>query len=207
MSKKVANVGINNADYKVYKYEATQGGDNSKKVQKLSWICPFYRKWLAMMSRCYNSKTKSSYPSYIECSTVPEWHYFMTFRQWMSQQDWEGKELDKDLLIKGNKIYGPDTCVFIDQRVNSFIRENESSRGLYPIGVIFEADRGKFKARCTSLEGGKEVTLGRYDTPQEAHNAWLEFKLYQAKILASEIKDDRIAKALVARYENYKGVI
>lgn len=192
--KLVCGVGVNDADYDISISERI-----GSKV-KIHWLCPFYRAWVNMLYRCYSEK---SYHTYKGCSTVPEWHYFMTFRKWMIEQDWEGKQLDKDILVPGNKIYGPDTCVFVTSRVNSFITESTSRRGEWPIGVDFRKDRGKYQARCWSVVTGKYKHLGFHPTAEEAHQAWLTFKLEQAKILASEQNDPRVAKALVERYENY----
>ncbi len=106
MSKLVYGVGVNDADYKVQKFKT----ENGKKIQL--WICPFYSKWKEMLRRCYSIQEKERSPCYTQASTVEHWHIFSNFKSWMETQDWEGKQLDKDLLVKDNKTYGPDTCLF-----------------------------------------------------------------------------------------------
>lgn len=180
----VYGIGINDADYVVRN-------------------CPYYSRWKHMIKRCYSEKFISDTPSYIGCHVIPEWHYFMTFRAWMEKQDWKDKHLDKDLLVKGNRLYGPDTCVFIDQAVNKFILENDKNRGACPIGVDFVKRSGKYRALCKDVKTGKVKYLGTFKDSELAHQAWLTFKLEQAKILASQQLDPRVSKAIIERYENY----
>ena len=202
--KLVHGVGINDADYIVQKFETIGYNDKGKRIRKRIWLCPFYQRWTSMLSRCYSEKCKARRPNYYNCFVVPEWHYFMTFRAWMIEQDWEGKHLDKDLLLPGNKVYGPDTCVFVDSRVNNFITESNAARGEWPIGVSFHKASGKFRAECGDTGTGKQKYLGLYNDSEEAYQAWLNFKLEQAHILAEEQSDSRISKALIERYKNYK---
>lgn len=191
MTGTVFGVGINDADYQVSKY---QGG-------KVLWRCPFYVKWKDMLKRCYRDSYKEMNPTYTECSVCDDWIYFSKFKSWMIEQDWEGKQLDKDLLLRGNKVYSPDTCVFIDNKVNTFLIERNASRGDWPIGV--SASGKRFSAYCRVLGKNGNEYLGKFDSPEEAHRAWLRFKLLQARILAAEQTDERVANALVDRYENY----
>lgn len=194
----VHGFGINDADYNVY---ITGSGDNGKR--KVIWVCPFYRKWIHMLERCYDQKLHNKFPTYVGCSVCKDWKSFSTFKAWMETQNWEGKHLDKDLLIKGNKIYSPNTCVFLDARINTFLTESGACRGKFPIGVSLERESGKYVAQCWSIELGKNKKIGRFKTPEEAHKAWLAFKLEQAYTLAAQQTDERVAKALVERYENY----
>jgi len=121
----------------------------------------------------------------------------------METQDWEGKQLDKDLLVKGNKVYGPDTCCFLEKKVNIFLTDSKKARGEWPIGVTYNKPTKKFLAHCS--DGNKnQIHLGLFECPQEAHKAWLDFKLKLAVKYASEISDQRIAKALIERYQNYQ---
>lgn len=202
MKKLVHGVGINDADYPVTKY-ADVKNENGKKLKKIVWVCPFYDKWQSMLGRCYSSKAQLHRPNYVGCSVCPEWLYFTNFKSWMEKKDWEDKCLDKDLLILDNKIYGPDTCLFVEPRVNTFLLECTSAQGVWPVGVSFQKFSGRFVARCQDMFSNKRKYLGIYDSPQEAHLAWLNFKTEQAKILASMQTDDRVAKALIWRYENY----
>ena len=193
----VAGVGVNDADYNVYEY----GIVNGKK--KAIWSCPFYVTWKSMLVRCYYGKYQDMFPTYIGCSVISEWHLFSTFKTWMQTQDWESKHLDKDILVKANKLYSPETCVFVDARVNTFLAENDVRRGDQPIGVSFHKRDKKYVAKCCSVETKNPKHLGYFDTAEEAHKAWLTYKLEQASILASEQTDPRVAKALIERYENY----
>lgn len=188
----VYGVGINDADYVV------QPKTNSGRS-----CCPYYSRWTGMLERCYSSSWLKKHPSYIGCSVVKDWAYFSNFALWMKTQDWEGKQLDKDILIRGNKIYGPETCVFIKQDLNKFLTERGSERGKWPIGVFWHKRDQKFIAQARCVVTGKRVALGHYDTPEEAHKAWLAFKLVQAYILAADQTDQRVALALIDRYENY----
>lgn len=187
--------GINDADYSVTKTERISG-----KVTAI-WQCPVFQVWINMIRRCYSEKNLKRYPSYKGCSVVDEWKYFSTFKYWMEQQDWEGNHIDKDILFKGNKIYGPDTCVFISPQLNMFLTERHNHRGEYPIGVNWDKNSSKFKAQCSVF--GVRKHLGLFTIAQDAHEAWLKCKREVAYKLAEEQTDQRVARALVARYENY----
>ncbi|WP_273808759.1 MULTISPECIES: hypothetical protein [unclassified Pseudomonas] len=188
---------MNDADYqlKVYDYLGAK--------PRLVSSCPFYSRWKDMLKRCYCDGYQARNPTYKGCTVVPEWLCFMQFRKWMSEQDWQGKQLDKDVLFPGNKVYGPDTCVFLEPSVNYFMTEKTSARGQWPIGVCYSRSSKGFIASCFNVTSHRKVTLGLFKTPEAAHAAWLEYKLSQARILAAQQTDPRVAAALVARYENY----
>jgi hypothetical protein len=182
--KMIYGVGINDANYT---------------TRTSTWTCPYFRKWKDMLCRCYSDYEIARHPPYANCYVIEEWKYFTKFKIWMETQDWEEKQLDKDLLFPNNKEYGPETCVFVSNVVNVFITE-KSGQDL-PVGVSKHKDR--YQSRCGTLGKGQKY-LGIYDTADEAHGVWLNFKLEQAKILAAQQTDDRVAKALINRYERYK---
>lgn len=198
--RKIYGVGVNDADYVVQINETLGYTEEGKQLQKLVWICPYYSRWKSMLERCYSQVYQKKRPNYVGCSTVPEWHYFMIFRSWMEKQDWQAKVLDKDLLIEGNKIYGPDTCLFITSELNSFLTEKKKSTNGLPVGVDFDKRTGKFRAQIS--ENSKNVHIGLFKNAEQAHNAWLQKKIEQAKQLANKQTDIRIINALVSRYIN-----
>ncbi len=183
----VCGVGINDADYPV-----------KPRVKGKTVHCPFYLAWVCMLKRCYSEVFHLKRPTYIGCFTVPEWHYFMTFRAWMMAQDWEGKDLDKDLLIEGNKMYGPATCLFVPRAVNSFMLEADSMRGDYPLGVGLHKPSGKYRAYCS--DSNKKVHIGLYSNLNDAHMAYKVYKKKLAIELASVQTDTRISAALLNKY-------
>lgn len=199
----VYGVGINDADYAVKKSE-TIGYVNGKQKQKQVWVCPAYQVWKGMLMRCYSVKLHEKSPTYVGCTVCETWLLFSNFKAWMEEQDYKGRQLDKDILFMGNKIYSPETCVFISSVVNSFVIECNTTRGDWPIGVYWHIGTQKFMAYCRNPLTKKREHLGMFTCPNEAHNAWLTRKLQLAKLLAEEQDDLRVAKALVERYENYK---
>lgn len=187
-TKPIYGVGINNAPYVV------QPVVNGKRN-----VCPFYRCWFSMFVRCYSEKEVARNPTYDGCSVDPRWHHFMDFREWMVSQDWEGNQLDKDLLISGNKVYSPETCIFVSHQVNTFMTDRVNHRSVYGIGVRIEKKTGKFVAQCNSLGKGQDY-LGLYDNPETASLVYWRYKCGQATKLAEIQTDTRVAEALLKRY-------
>ena len=198
----VYGVGINDADYRVQIKEEMKKV-NGKRVQRHVWRCPYYIKWVGMLERCYSEKYHAK-GAYKGCTVSEEWKLFSNFKAWMETQDWGGLELDKDILVKGNKVYSSEKCVFVTQQVNGFITDSRKSRGEFPIGVYLDRDSGKFKSHCQNPFTGKQEHLGRFLCSHEAHKAWLTRKLEHAVALAAIQTDPRVAKALIDRYVNYK---
>lgn len=117
LAPSVCGFGINDAHYKI----------RSGKGVGPRHICPFYRSWYAMISRCYSEGEQQRNPSYAGCSVCDEWRYFSNFRRWMMNQDWKNKQLDKDIIIVNNKIYSPSTCAFVEPWVNKLLSVRSSS--------------------------------------------------------------------------------
>jgi hypothetical protein len=189
MAKKlVYGIGINDADY-VY-----QGGRTS------SVRCNFYTVWSDMLRRCYSASYKEKHPTYADCYACEDWKLFSNFKAWMKSQDYQGKQLDKDLLFVGNKIYSPDTCVFVDAMTNKFTVDSAGIRGEWPIGVYFDMKENKFIAGCCNPITKKKERLGSFNSPAQAHLAWKTKKHEHALKLADMQTDQRVAEALRARY-------
>jgi hypothetical protein len=207
MSKKknklVFGVGINDAEYSI-NHRITVGRVNGKQVQKELWKCPYYVKWADMLKRCFSEKYKAKYPTYQDCTCVPEWVYFSKFRQWVDEQpnkDWQNCELDKDLLVCDNKVYGPETCVFINKQVNYFTLSKKGQRGQFMLGVVGITPSGKYRSGCQSpFTKSRRGCDTRHATELEAHKAWQAKKHEYACQLADLQEDPRVAEALRQRY-------
>ena len=200
--KLVCGVGINDADYDVTKKEAV-GFVDGKQKQKQVWVCPYYRVWTNMLGRCYSAKFHERRPTYVGCTVSDEWRTFSNFKAWMVKQDFIGKHLDKDLLFEGNKVYSPETCVFVSGLVNTFTANREAERGEWLIGVCWNKIKEKFQANCKNPFTKKQEHLGLFTCEQRAHKAWLKRKLELARELAAIQTDPRVAKALIDRYSKY----
>lgn len=185
--KLVYGVGLNDANYVV-----------SPMINGKRFHCPFYLKWKAMLERCYSNRCKGEFPSYAECRVDQRWLVFTEFKKWMELQDWKGKHLDKDILIEGNKIYSPDNCVLVDQRINSFFicQSGECVKQ----GISWHKKNGKFIARFSNVCTGKLEHLGYFSDKDEAHLAWRRRKHELALDLAKTQTDQRVVSALITRY-------
>jgi len=161
---------------------------------------PFYCAWHGMLMRCYSEKYQARYPSYKDCVVCPEWLKFSAFKAWMLTQQWEGMALDKDLIVPGNKTYSPDRCALIPKWLNNFLNSNPASRGQWPTGV-FRFASGRFSAAVMS--DGKTIHIGRFDTPEQAHQEYLKAKSGLAldraeRYIAEGGSDARVVAALNA---------
>ena len=191
----VFGFGINDAGYPITKEVKIEG----KRV--VTWRCQYYVTWHHMMERCYSKKLHAERPTYADCEVSDSWKRFSVFREWMAAQDWEGKQIDKDILFPGNTIYSADRCVFVSAKLNSFLTGRDSARGLYPIGAVKDKKTGKFLSFCNNPFSGDQEYLGSFLAPEDAHKAWKKRKHQLSCIYADQQSDDRIAKALRIRFE------
>ena len=191
MSRKslVFGVGVNDLHY-------SSLGDKGAKLSE----CKFYRRWSDMLKRCYSKKFHKEYPTYIGCSVCSDWLVFSAFKAWMEKQDWQGKHLDKDLLVQGNKVYSPETCVFVSSEVNLFLGGGKSFDGKVPSGAYFDKIAGRYSAQCRNPITKKKETIGRFDCMDAAHDAWVARKTKHAIALSEIQSDSRIAGALKTRF-------
>ena len=111
----------------------------------------------------------------------------------------KGWHLDKDLLVKGNKIYSEDTCVFLPVEINSVLTKTDKLRGDYPIGVHWCNAKKVFVAQINRNKGQQEW-LGKFDNPNDAFLAYKKAKESYLKELANKWMgkiDDRAHNALM----------
>ena len=143
-SPSVHGVGIIGA-----KYPATVNGVLTKE----------YILWHSMLVRCYSNTSKKKNPTYEGCEASENFKSYEYFYEWCQKQigfNNEGWHLDKDLLIKGNKVYSEDSCVFIPQEINKVLINCTASRGEYLIGVLWCKKGKAFKAQISKNKGSPE---------------------------------------------------
>ena len=174
---------VNDADYQI-----------SHTVNGKSIWCPYYNVWKSMVNRCYSKVEKKNNASYVDCSVAPEWNSFMNFRSWMKDQDWEGKQIDKDIMIPGNKVYGPQACVFVTREINQLLTDRRSKRGKYPQGVSYNKYTREYLARMK--RNGKSKHLGTFATPEEASATYREAKRLHILTIACCEPDIRVNRGL-----------
>lgn len=162
--------------------------------------------WRDMMGRCYNNRHKKRQPTYINCETCKEWHNYNTFYEWYEENYYETQgervALDKDILYKGNKLYSPETCVFVPQSINNLFLKRDAARGEYPIGVSYNKLHDKFQAKCNNANK-ESVDLGDFSNPIDAFNEYKRFKELTIKKVADKYKNIIPEKLYEALY-SYK---
>lgn len=186
--KNTYHIGYNDADYKINKTITVDGKSRSV------WVCPYYKRWNNMLRRCYYLDKVGTNPTYKDCIVCEDWLAFSNFKAWMETQDWEGKQLDKDLLVEGNKVYSPETCIFVTGQVNQLTVLTNSIRGEHPVGVA--AIKGRTYYQSYINYRGKRKTLGTFKTTTEAHKAWQKAKLSIIEEFINEAQCKKTRKGL-----------
>ena len=160
------------------KYPITVNGVHTKE----------YDLWNGMLRRCYSEKYHLKKPTYIGCEVSENFKNYSFFYEWCQNQigfnnkDWQ---LDKDLLIKGNKVYSENTCIFIPRELNQTLTKANLIRGEHPVGVCFDKSKNKFTA-CVCLNSSKRKYLGAFDTELDAFKAYKIAKENHIKELANK---------------------
>lgn len=163
-----------------------------------------YIHWASMLRRCYSESFHKKQPTYKDCIVCEEWKDYSKFKNWFDincyKINGEKIELDKDILIKGNKIYSPETCIFVPKKINSLFVKRNKSRGDCLMGVTLDKKSNKYVAYIK--ENGKSFNLGRYDTEIDAFNSYKIRKENYIKQIADEYKN-KIPKILYDAMYNY----
>ena len=167
-----------------------EGKYNKKDYKKI------YNTWTDMLRRCYEPYFINKNLAYINCFVCDEWHNFQNFAEWYEGDYYEVNNqrmcLDKDILVKGNKIYSPSTCLIVPQVINQLFVKTRIKNDL-PIGVgLFDNKKtGKnyLVARCSV--NGRPKSLGYFslDNQIEAFNCYKQFKENYIKQVADEYKN------------------
>lgn len=153
-----------------------------------------YSIWHEIISRCYGNEKK--YPSYYGiCTVCKEWHCFNRFADWYEDNKYEcnGRlHIDKDILFPGNKLYSPDTCILVPQRINMLFVNKPNKYGL-PNGI----NRTKNTDKYLVSYNGK--SLGVHNTLKSAYEIYSNEKENIIKRIADEYRNivpDKVYQAL-----------
>jgi len=162
-------------NYKPVIYGVGYLGDGNYQGTKGNRLDIVYGIWNNMLARNYDAYTQTKQPAYIGGSVCEEWLNFNNFCDWYVNHESYGLgyNLDKDLLVKGNRLYSPETCTMLPIEINSMIAGSPKSKNGLPLGVN-KIDNG-YVARLNKHSEGREY-LGYYKTPEEAHEVYVTAK-------------------------------
>lgn len=184
-SKMVRGVAINDADYQVSN-------------NKVGIICPYYRFWFDMINRCYSGKQNT----YSDVSVCDDWLIFSSFKDWMIDKDYSGKHLDKDLLVYGNKIYSPETCMFIPEYINYIFKYRKSS---YLMGA--RPSPGCSNWTASMVREGERIYLGSFGSELDANLAYVSCAIERINSIGIDSTDDDLSQALFARADLLQSMV
>ena len=159
-----------------------------------------YTLWCNMLKRCYSDTYQKKQPTYVGCEVSENFKSYEYFYEWCNEQIGFGNEgwhLDKDLLVKGNKIYSENTCVFIPAEINKVLTKRTASRGEHLIGVSWDNTNKVFVARVNKNKGNQE-RLGLFNTELEAFNVYKKAKEAFVKEQANKWKDQIDERVYIA---------
>lgn len=149
-----------------------------------------YDMWRAMLVRSTDEKFKESNISYVDSRVNSAWLDYPNFYDWYENYTYKERnwQLDKDILFKGNKEYGPDTCCLVPREINSLLISRKNDRGDYPIGVSLHKMTSRFSSTCSDINGNRRH-LGLFDSPEAAFYAFKAFKENVIKQMADKYSD------------------
>lgn len=141
--------------------------------------------WEAMLQRCYTDY--GNHPTYHDCSVCDEWLLLSNFKSWFENPEngyREGYHLDKDIIVKGNRIYSPQTCCLVPRYINEMLVSCTAKRGKYPQGVYTSKCVKGYIARIHCMRKGRH--LGVFQSVESAFCAYKSAKEAYIKEIATE---------------------
>ena len=186
-------------------------GQGEYKISRNGKHTKAYIYWRHMLKRNYDPYLLNKYPTYRDCYVCDEWLCFQNFAKWFYKNYYEveGERmcLDKDILIKNNKLYSPSTCIIVPERINTLFIKQQRKRGEYPIGVYpYYNKKSRCKTltvQCRVLEKENQEYLGCFplSEPFHAFYTYKQFKENYIKQVADEYKDLIPTKLYEAMYK------
>lgn len=156
--------------------------------------------WIAMLSRCYGTESKR-HPTYIGCSVCDEWLTFSNFKRWFDDNYVEGYQLDKDLLLQGNKVYSPNTCCFIPKKINTMILSPTYYNNGLPTGVSKQGNGYQTQL----LKNGKIVYLGYFNSIGEAFSVYKSAReAYLCEVAEKYFTEGKITERVYLALKKFK---
>lgn len=118
-------------------------GEGKYMAKKNGKCTPEYHMWISMLQRCYSEKWKDKFPAYYGlCTVCDEWLNYQTFAGWYDKNYYpvpKRLHLDKDIILEGNKVYSPETCILVPQRINMlFISKRKDEEYISHIERVLE---------------------------------------------------------------------
>ena len=155
---------------------------------------PEYGTWNNMIQRCYDKKYQENHPTYKGTIVCEEWLNFQNFSKWYEDNypkiEGVNFDLDKDLLQEGveNKVYSPETCVFLPKSVNLFLSHKYSNNTSGFVGVYWDIANKKWRAQINLFGEGKRKNLGLFTTPEEASLVYQKAREIEAEKVKSYLR-------------------
>lgn len=134
-------------------------------------LTTWYNSWAGMLERCYCPKLLLRHPTYRGCTVADEWLHLPTFKLWFDKNHREGFQLDKDLLVWGNKVYSAATCSYVPRSLNNLLKLQENSRvGI--LGVCKHTNASGYIAHVSR----RDNKLSRYFTSESEAAKWYAYE-------------------------------
>jgi hypothetical protein len=217
----IANAFLPNP-YHLVRVKHIDGNDKNNNVCNLKWIglvcgvgvndyskrekiSPKQRKaqtvWYSMIHRCYDSDCKE-HKYYKDCIVCDEWLSFKNFERWFMENYIEGYQLDKDILVKENRVYSPETCCFVPQEINKVIitkKTRKNKQNKLPLGVYFDKQMNKYAS--VGVTNSRKL----FNTPNEANEYYKNKKAQHLKDIALKYyKLGKISEKVYNALNNFK---
>lgn len=170
----------------------TQITEDGKRLQP-------YILWTEMLKRCFCPKERARIKSYANSTCCEEWLSYEAFKEWLEPRYKKGWELDKDILVEGNKHYSPETCLVVPARINCML----VTRGK---GYYWNKTEKKWHAQIAigTRHHRKTKHLGFFENEMDAKTAYTSARRELLLSRSAELNavDERILPCLLRRLEN-----